>query len=128
LLTRSDPARAEEMLGHLIQYLRHSLPRTQDELSTLGAELERALAYLEILKIRMGPRLSVQTDVPENLRATPLPSMMLQTLVENAIKHGWSRAPAAAMSGSARAATMAWWRSPWPTTAKASIPRPAAPA
>lgn len=88
LLTRSDPPRAEEMLGHLIQYLRRSLPRTEDELSTLGAELERALAYLEILKIRMGPRLSVQTDVPENLRATPLPPMMLQTLVENAIKHG----------------------------------------
>jgi signal transduction histidine kinase len=88
LLTRSDPARAEEMLGHLIQYLRHSLPRTQDDLSTLGEELERALAYLEILKIRMGPRLSVQVDLPEALRATALPPMMLQTLVENAIKHG----------------------------------------
>ncbi|MBA2239496.1 MAG: histidine kinase, partial [Lysobacter sp.] len=88
LLTRSDPARADQMLGHLIQYLRRSLPRADDELSTLGAELERALAYLEILKIRMGPRLTVEVDVPENLRATPLPSMMLQTLVENAIKHG----------------------------------------
>ena len=88
LLTRSDPARAEQMLGHLIQYLRHSLPRSGDAPSTLGQELERALAYLEILKIRMGPRLSVQVDVPENLRATPLPPMMLQTLVENAIKHG----------------------------------------
>ena len=88
LLARSDPPRADEMLGHLIQYLRHSLPRTDDELSTLGAELERALAYLEILKVRMGARLSVQVDVPETLRATPLPPMMLQTLVENAIKHG----------------------------------------
>jgi len=76
------------MLGHLIQYLRHSLPRTQDELATLGDELERALAYLEILKIRMGQRLSVQVDIPENLRGTKLPPMMLQTLVENAIKHG----------------------------------------
>lgn len=88
LLTRSDPARAEEMLGHLIQYLRHSLPRTEHEASTLGAELERALAYLEIMKVRMGARLAVQVDVPEALRATPLPPMMLQTLVENAIKHG----------------------------------------
>jgi len=87
-LTRTDPPRADEMLGHLIQYLRHSLPRTQDELATLGDELERALAYLEILKIRMGQRLSVQVDVPENLRVTALPPMMLQTLVENAIKHG----------------------------------------
>ncbi|NUO77087.1 MAG: histidine kinase [Lysobacter sp.] len=87
-LTRSDPARADEMLGHLIQYLRHSLPRTEDALSTLGEELERAQAYLEILRIRMGPRLSTQIDVPDALRATPLPPMMLQTLVENAIKHG----------------------------------------
>jgi signal transduction histidine kinase len=87
-LARTDPPRADEMLGHLIQYLRHSLPRTQDELATLSDELERALAYLEILKIRMGQRLSVQVDVPENLRATKLPPMMLQTLVENAIKHG----------------------------------------
>ena len=88
LLTRSDPARAEAMLGHLIQYLRRSLPNARDDMSTLGVELERALAYLEILKIRMGDRLAVQVDVPQALRATPLPAMMLQTLVENAIKHG----------------------------------------
>ncbi|CAN5718461.1 histidine kinase [soil metagenome] len=88
LLTRSDPGRADAMLGHLIQYLRRSLPRTDDEQSTLGVELERAIAYLEILKIRMGPRLTVEVDIPESLRATPLPPMMLQTLVENAIKHG----------------------------------------
>jgi signal transduction histidine kinase len=88
LLTRQDPQRADEMLGHLIQYLRHSLPRTQDDPSTLGAELERAVAYLEILKIRMGTRLDVQLDVPDELLPVPLPPMMLQTLVENAIKHG----------------------------------------
>lgn len=88
LLVRSDPPRADEMLGHLIHYLRHSLPRAPDEISTFDAELERAVAYLEILKIRMGPRLEVQIDVPKSLRATSLPAMMLQTLVENAIKHG----------------------------------------
>lgn len=88
LLTRSDPVRAEAMLGHLIQYLRRSLPNAEGEMSTLGAELERALAYLEILKVRMGDRLDVQVDVAEALRGTPLPAMMLQTLVENAIKHG----------------------------------------
>ena len=88
LLTTSDPTRAEAMLGHLIQYLRRSLPTAGDDLSTLGEELERALAYLEILRIRMGDRLVVQVDIPESLRATPMPAMMLQTLVENAIKHG----------------------------------------
>jgi hypothetical protein len=88
LLTRTDPARADEMLGNLIMYLRHSLPRTEDSLSTIGDELERARAYLDILKIRMGSRLSLQVEVPQQLRSVLLPPMMLQTLVENAIKHG----------------------------------------
>jgi signal transduction histidine kinase len=92
-LTRSEPARADEMLGHLIQYLRHSLPRTEQTLSTLGEELERARSYLQILKIRMGTRLELKLDVPESLLPTPLPPMMLQTLVENAIKHGLEPKP-----------------------------------
>lgn len=92
-LTRSEPARADEMLGHLIQYLRHSLPRTEQTLSTLGEELERARSYLQILKIRMGTRLELKLDVPDSLLTTPLPPMMLQTLVENAIKHGLEPKP-----------------------------------
>jgi signal transduction histidine kinase len=87
-LTRSDPAKADQMLGHLITYLRTSLPRTEDALSTLGEELDRARSYLEILRIRMGERLQLQIQVPESLQAVPMPPMMLQTLVENAIKHG----------------------------------------
>jgi hypothetical protein len=93
LLTRSDPARADEMLGNLIMYLRHSLPRTEDALSTLGVELERARAYLDILRIRMGPRLQLQVEVPAALLALAFPPMMLQTLVENAIKHGLEPKP-----------------------------------
>jgi hypothetical protein len=88
LLTRSDPRKADEMLGNLITYLRNSLPRTEGEMSTLGEELERARAYLEIMKIRMGDRLAVQVEVPDALKAAPMPPMMLQTLVENAVKHG----------------------------------------
>ncbi len=93
VLTRTDPPRADVMLGHLIQYLRSSLPRTDDTLSTLGEELERTLAYLEILKVRMGARLNVQVEVPDALKTVPMPSMMLQTLVENAIKHGLEPKP-----------------------------------
>ena len=93
VLTRSDPARADAMLGNLIQYLRHSLPRTEDAPSTLGEELERARAYLDILAIRMGPRLALQVDVPGELRRLVFPPMMLQTLVENAIKHGLEPKP-----------------------------------
>jgi signal transduction histidine kinase len=88
ILTRTDPARADEMLGNLISYLRNSLPKSENEPSTLGAELERARAYLDILKIRMGERLHTQIEVPEALKSAPFPAMMLQTLVENAIKHG----------------------------------------
>ncbi len=93
LLTRSDPAKADIMLGNLILYLRHSLPRNEDGLSTIGAELERAQAYLDILKIRMGSRLNLQIEVPETLKTVAFPSMMLQTLVENAIKHGLEPKP-----------------------------------
>ncbi len=93
VLTRHDPQRADIMLGHLIDYLRRSLPRTDESMSTLGQELERSQAYLEILKLRMGPRLQVQVDVPEDLHAVAVPPMMLQTLVENAIKHGLEPKP-----------------------------------
>lgn len=93
ILTRSEPPLADKMLGHLIQYLRHSLPRTEERLSTLGEELERTRAYLEILKIRMGNRLTLEVDVPDGLRPLPLPPMVLQTLVENAIKHGLEPKP-----------------------------------
>jgi anti-sigma regulatory factor (Ser/Thr protein kinase) len=87
-LTRTDPQLADQMLGNLITYLRHSLPRTDTSPSTLGEEVERARAYLEILKLRMGQRLQLQIDVPHALLSMPFPAMMLQTLVENAIKHG----------------------------------------
>lgn len=93
VLTRTDPPRADAMIGHLIQYLRRSLPSADDAPSTLGDELERAQAYLEILRIRMGTRLALQIEVPCELRSVPLPSMMLQTLVENAIKHGLEPKP-----------------------------------
>jgi len=93
LLTRSDPPLADQMLGNLIQYLRHSLPRHGDGMSTLGQELERTRAYLDILKIRMGERLQVRIEVEETLERVPFPSMMLQTLAENAIKHGLEPKP-----------------------------------
>jgi hypothetical protein len=93
VLTRSDPARADQMLGNLIVYLRHSLPKTDESMSTVGEELERTRAYLEILKIRMGERLALRIQVRESLRGIPFPPMMLQTLAENAIKHGLEPVP-----------------------------------
>jgi signal transduction histidine kinase len=87
-LVRSDPAGAERIIDNLILYLRHSLPRLDDALTTLGEELERVRAYLDIMQIRMGSRLRTEVAIPDTLRNVAFPSMMLQTLVENAIKHG----------------------------------------
>ncbi len=87
-LIASDPIKAEAMLDNLIHYLRNSLPKTEDANTTLGEEVSRTRAYLEILKIRMGERLQVQIELPEALNNVPFPSMMLQTLVENSINHG----------------------------------------
>ena len=87
-LIRSDPAGAERIIDNLILYLRHSLPRLDSELATLGDELERVRAYLDIMQIRMGARLRTEINVPDSLRSIPFPTMMLQTIVENAIKHG----------------------------------------
>ena len=87
-LIASEPGKAEAMLDNLILYLRHSLPRTEDTASTLGDEITRTRAYLDILKIRMDERLQVSIELPEDLAAVPFPTMMLQTLAENAINHG----------------------------------------
>lgn len=87
-LIAGEPAKAEAMLDNLILYLRHSLPREADAPSTLGEEITRTRAYLDILKIRMEDRLQVQIELPDALAGVPFPSMMLQTLAENAIKHG----------------------------------------
>ena len=87
-LVRSDPDGAERIIDNLILYLRHSLPRLDDGLTTLGEELDRVRAYLDIMQIRMGGRLQTQVSVPDDAKSVPFPSMMLQTLVENAIKHG----------------------------------------
>ena len=87
-LTEVDPPAANQMVGHLIQYLRASLPKMRETSSTVGQEIERVRAYLNILKMRMGARLEFAIDVPEDLLTAPFPPMMLPSLVENAIKHG----------------------------------------
>ena len=87
-LTEVDPPAANQMVGHLIQYLRASLPKMRETSSTVGQEIERVRAYLNILKMRMGARLEFGIDVPDDLLTAPFPPMMLPSLVENAIKHG----------------------------------------
>ena len=87
-LTEVDPERESEMTGHLIAYLRNALPKMRESVSTVAQEIDLARAYLNILQMRMGDRLTFEIDVPANLANAPFPPLMLPSLVENAIKHG----------------------------------------
>jgi hypothetical protein len=87
-LTEVDPAQANAMTGHLIQYLRNALPKMRESVSTVGQEIELVRAYLNILQMRMGKRLAFEIAVPAELMDAPFPPLMLPSLVENSIKHG----------------------------------------
>jgi signal transduction histidine kinase len=84
----SDPRTAKSILEHLNQYLRVSLGRTRRASSTLADELSLVSALLAIAAIRLGARLSYVIDVPDALQRAQLPPLLLQPLVENALKHG----------------------------------------
>lgn len=87
-LIRSAPDQAEETLTNLTTLLRASLHRTRQTFTTLGDELEIIRCYLEIQRIRLGPRLHYRVDVDPALHRTELPPLLLQPLVENAVRHG----------------------------------------
>jgi sensor histidine kinase YesM len=87
-LLDSDPVTGKAMLVDLTRYLRSSLSRTRGRTTTLGQEMNLVEAYLKIQQVRMGDRLRYTIDVPEALRNTSLPPMLIQPLVENAVKHG----------------------------------------
>jgi len=87
-LTGSDPPRAGQMLAHLLAYLRTALPQLRSGSTTLGHEADLAEAYLSIMQMRMGTRLTFRIDIPDELRAHSFPPMLLMTLVENAVEHG----------------------------------------
>ncbi|MBY0243219.1 MAG: histidine kinase [Burkholderiaceae bacterium] len=83
-----DPPRAQHMLDLLIQYLRATLVSSRAGSNTLEQEFAQMDAYLGLMQIRMGERLSYSLDLPPALRAHEVPPMLLQPLVENAIAHG----------------------------------------
>jgi hypothetical protein len=89
-LIETDPPRAAAMQRSLISYLRAVLPQMRENASTtnLGREADMVKSYLDLLKMRMEERLEIDFIMPEGLRSASFPPMMLQSLVENAIKHG----------------------------------------
>ena len=92
-LTTLDPSRAREMCVLLSDFLRKSLKLGERGTVSLGEELDLARAYLSIERIRFGERLAVDWEVDPDTEATPLPTLLLQPLVENAIKHGIAALP-----------------------------------
>jgi len=88
VLIGSDPQRAQVMLDHMIAYLRATLGASLAAAHPLQAEFDRLRDYLELMAIRMGPRLSYTLELPPELAQHPVPTLLLQPLVENSIKHG----------------------------------------
>jgi sensor histidine kinase YesM len=93
-LYRTEPGRGREMLANFIKYLRTALPQMRHDETTLRHEVDLARAYLDVLQVRMGERLKVYYDVPEDLAGLAFPPLALSTLTENAIKHGLNPLPA----------------------------------
>ncbi len=90
-LIETDPRRASQMQKNLIALLRASMPslrEAQPQAHSLGREMAVIRPYLEILKVRMEDRLQTRIEVPDGLLSAEFPPMMIQSLVENAIKHG----------------------------------------
>ena len=83
-----DTVRAQAMLTHLDRYLRATLSATRGTDATLEAEFGLLRAYLEIIAIRMGQRLTFELDLSAAVAGLRVPPMLLQPLVENAIQHG----------------------------------------
>ncbi len=83
-----DPPRAQAMLDHMIAFMRATLNASRSGEHTLADEFARLADYLALMQIRMGDRLRVDLRLPDALRDVRVPAMLLQPLVENAIKHG----------------------------------------
>ncbi len=87
-LIASDPSAAVEMLDRLNGYLRATLSASRNPVHPLQDEFARLQDYLALMHVRMGPRLQHELILPADLREHPVPTLLLQPLVENAIKHG----------------------------------------
>ena len=83
-----DPPRAQQMLDRLIAFLRTTLAASQAPRHALEREFQWLDDYLALMKVRMGERLEVRLELPADLAAVPVPPLVLQPLVENAVRHG----------------------------------------
>lgn len=87
-LTSVDATRAREMCIRLSDFLRSSLGLGEKESITLSEELSLTRSYLDVEQVRFGSRLTVEQDIEDSCRECLVPPLLLQPLVENAVKHG----------------------------------------
>jgi len=90
-LIDSDPRKAGTMVDSFVAFLRASLRTSRERTITLAQEMDVVRSYLDLFVIRMGDRLRYRIDLPDALRTVPVPPLLVQPLVENAIKHGLER-------------------------------------
>jgi two-component system LytT family sensor kinase len=87
-LVHDQPQAAEQMTLRLARIFRHVLKQTERPFSSLQEEVDFLRAYLDIEQIRFGERLQIDFQIAESIADSPVPSLILQPLVENAIRHG----------------------------------------
>lgn len=90
-LVERDPRRTRRMIARLSDLLRYTLDETTEQMVPLHREIELLGEYLELMQIRFQDKLRVVIDVPDDARHALVPNLLLQPIVENAIKHGVSR-------------------------------------
>ncbi len=90
-LASTDSRKTEQMALALSDFFKYSINREQKQMNTLSEELSAIRTYLEIEKVRFGDRLNFEIDCPEELMTLQIPQLLIQPLVENAIKHGLSQ-------------------------------------
>ncbi|MDH4163143.1 MAG: histidine kinase [Nitrospirota bacterium] len=87
-LIDTDKDRARSMLESFTSFLRASLVASREKTVPLGQEMDTIRSYLDIFTVRMGTRLRYRIDIPDDIRQCRVPPLLLQPLVENAVKHG----------------------------------------
>jgi hypothetical protein len=92
-LIADDPSGAQKAVTQLARTLRYTLTAGQEEVVSLQRELEIVADYLELESLRLGERLRIERTISDEARVARIPVMLLQTVVENAIKHGIAELP-----------------------------------
>lgn len=92
-LSRTDPDRIAELVRQLSRYLRSTLSSRESGLTTLGREMSTIESYLSLEKVRFEENLAVSISMPEEVEDALVPELLVQPVVENAVKHGTKTSP-----------------------------------